>query len=91
MWSSLDDVKSTVQEIMDAQIIQEAQASSIVQILQRCNMKIWTLRKYLLAVAALGILFGAVYVVKRQADSNTRQIQLNRNDKKKDSQSNIGL
>ena len=32
-----------------------------------------------LAFTALGTLFGAVYLVKRQADSNTRQILLNKN------------
>jgi hypothetical protein len=76
--NSIDDVKSTVREIMDAEIIQEAQASSIIDPSEAITED-FDIAQISLAVAALGILFGTVYVVKRQADSNTRQIQLNRN------------
>ena len=31
-----------------------------------------------LTIAALGTLFGAVYLIKRQSDSNTKQILLNK-------------
>ena len=75
---SLDDVKSTVKEIMDAKIIQEAQASSIMEP-SEVIAEDFDIAQISLAIGALGILFGAAYRVKRQADSNTRQIRLNWN------------
>ena len=76
--SSLDDVKSTVREIMDARIIPETQASSIIDP-SKAVTEDFDIAQISLAVAALVILFGAVYGVKRQADCNTKQIQLNKN------------
>ena len=76
--SSLDDVKSTVREIIDVKIIPEAQASSIINH-SKAVTEDFDIAQISLAVAALVILFGAVYGVKRQADGNTRQIQLNKN------------
>jgi hypothetical protein len=75
---SLDGVKSTIKEIMDAKIIQEAQASSIIDTSMDTSED-FDIAQIFLVLGALGILFGAVYVVKRQADNNTRQIRLNRN------------
>jgi hypothetical protein len=73
-----DKVKSTVQDIMGKEIIPEAQASSIIELSEN-NIDNSEIAQTTLVFAALGILFGAVYGVKRQADSNSRQIQINRN------------
>ncbi len=76
--SNLDDVKSTVKEIMDAEIIPEAQASSIIDP-SKTETEDLDIAQISLVVAALGTLFGAVYGIKRQADGNTKQILLNKN------------
>ncbi len=75
---SLGDVKYTVKEITGTKIIQEAQASSIIDPPMTVTED-FDVVQISLVIMALGILFGIVYGVKRQADSNTRQIQLNRN------------
>ena len=74
---SLEEIKSTVKEIIDNDIIPEAQASSITVPVQKTadNSDVAQIS---LAVAALGILFGAVYGVKRQVDNNSRQISINK-------------
>jgi len=74
---SIGEIKSTVQEIIEKDIIPEAQASSIVVSTQNTadNSDIAQIS---LAIAALGILFGAVYGVKRQVDNNSRQILINK-------------
>ena len=72
-----DDTKSIVSEIIDKEIIPEAQASSIVQSTQNTTNNS-DVAQISLSVAALGILFGAVYGVKRQVDNNSKQISLNK-------------
>jgi hypothetical protein len=74
---SIEDIKSSVQKIIDKEIIPKAQASSIVEpnIKNQDNSE---LAQITLAIAGLGILFGAVYGVKRQVDNNSRQISINK-------------
>mgnify|MGYP000551332826 CR=1 FL=1 len=75
-----NDAKLTVKEIIDVEIIPEAQASSPVAVISSDTAsKDFDIAQITLAVAGLGILFGAVYGVKRQADSNTKQIMINKN------------
>jgi len=74
---SIEEIKSTVQEIIDKDFIPEAQASSIVQPVQKTTDNS-DIAQISLAIAALGILFGAVYGVKRQVDNNSRQISINK-------------
>ena len=70
-------IQSTVQGIIEKEIIPEAQASSI-----NGHVKTTTdgsdIAQISLAIAGLGILFGAVYGVKRQVDSNSKQISINK-------------
>ena len=75
--SNVEEIKSTVQEIIDQEIIPEAQASSIVEPVENSNEN-QEIAQVALAIAGLGILFGAVYGVKRQVDHNSRQISINR-------------
>ena len=72
------EIKSTVQNIANNEIIPKAQASSIVKPSQTPanNADIVQIS---LAMAGLGILFAAVYGVKRQVDSNPRQISSSMN------------
>ena len=74
---SIENVKSSVQNMINKEIIPEAQASSIVEpnIKNQDNSDIAQIS---LAIAGLGILFGAVYGVKRQVDNNSRQISINK-------------
>ena len=72
-----DDTNSIVPEIIDNEIIPEAQASPIAQATQNTTNNS-DIAEISLSIAALGILFGAVYGVKRQVDSNSRQISLNK-------------
>ncbi|MHA7647225.1 SHOCT domain-containing protein [Nitrosopumilus sp. S4] len=67
-----------ITDFIDNEIIPKAQATSIVEsdLDQIDNSDIVQTS---LAVAGLGILFGAVYGVKRKADDNSRQISINRN------------
>ena len=74
---NVDNSKLTVKEIIDNKIIPEAQALSIVQPTQKTTNNS-DIAQISLSVAALGILFGAVYGVKRQVDSNSKQISLNK-------------
>ena len=71
------DIESIVPEIIDNEIIPEAQASSIAQPTQNTTNNS-DIAQISLSVAALGILFGAVYGVKRQVDSNSKQISFNK-------------
>ena len=75
---SAGEMKSTVQNIIDKNIIPEAQASSTTEHPQDITDNS-DIAQITLAIAGLGILFGAVYGVKRQVDTNSRQISLNRN------------
>ena len=76
----IDDIvetKSVVQEIINKEIIPEAQASSIVQHTPQLNNNS-EIAQIALAIAGLGILFGAVYGIKRQVDNNSKRISINR-------------
>jgi len=76
----MDDIverKSVVQEIINKEIIPEAQASSIAEpTLQLYDNS--EIAQIALAIAGLGILFGAVYGIKRQVDDNSKRISINR-------------
>ena len=71
------DRESSIQEDIVNEIIPEAQASSIAESAQK-NTDNSDISKISLAIAGLGILFGAVYGVKRQVDNNSRQISINK-------------
>ncbi len=71
------ETKSTVQELIDKKIIPEAQASSIVEPTQQLNNNS-ELAQISLAVAGLGVLFAAVYGIKRKVDDNSNSISINR-------------
>ncbi len=69
--------KSAVTKLVSNEIIPEAQASSIVEPTQNKSDNS-NIAEISLSLAALGILFGAVYGVKKQVDSNSKQISLNK-------------
>ena len=75
--NNVEEIKSTVQELIDKEIIPEAEASTIVKPVQQPNNNS-EIAQISLAVAGLGILFGAVYGVKRKVDDNSKQISINR-------------
>lgn len=79
---SVNKTKSLVDEKAKNKIIPEAQALSIVEINQNEESNS-DIAEISLALGALGILFGAVYGVKRQVDSNSRQISINKDSIKK--------
>ncbi len=72
------DQKSAVDKIHYTEIVPKAQASSLTNTSQVTSNNL-DVSQIFLVVIGLGILFGAVYLVKRQADNNTRQILLNKN------------
>jgi len=74
---NISEIKSTVQELMDKEIMPEAQALSIVESTQQPNNNS-EIVQILLAVGGLGVLFGAVYGVKRKVDDNSKLISINR-------------
>ena len=74
---NVEKIKSAVNDIMDNTIVPEAQASSIVTSNYNNNDDS-DIAHITLVLAALGILFGAVYGVKIQVDNNSRQISINR-------------
>ena len=71
------EIQSSVQDLIKSEIIPEAEASSIAEPIreEKNNSEIAQIS---LAVAGLGILFGAVYGIKRKVDDNSKQISLNR-------------
>jgi len=71
------EIKSTVQEIIDKEIIPEVQASSLVETTQEQNNNP-EIAQISLAVMGLMILFGAVYGIKRKVDDNSKLISINR-------------
>ncbi len=64
------------------EIIPKAQSLSIVETNQNKESNS-DIAEILLVLGALGILFGGVYGVKRQVDSNSRQISINKDSIKK--------
>ena len=73
----LDEPQSTVEKIINNEIIPEAQASTIVEPIQKQNDNS-DIAQMTLAIAGLGILFGAVFGVKKKVDNNSKQISINR-------------
>lgn len=73
---NIQEIKSTVQELIENKIIPEAQASSIVESSPQNNNP--EIAQMLLAIVGLGVLFGAVYGVKRKVDDNSKRISINR-------------
>ncbi len=71
------ETKSVVQGIINKEIIPEAQAASIVEHTPQLNNNS-EIAQIALAVTGLGILFGAVYGIKRQVDGNSKRISINR-------------
>ena len=71
------EIESSVQSLIKSEIIPEVEASSIAEPIreEKNNSEIAQIS---LAVAGLGILFGAVYGIKRKVDDNSKQISLNR-------------
>ena len=67
---------SKVKDIIDSEIIPEAEAiSTTTPVGENDNPEI---AQIALAIAGLGILFGAVYGIKQKVDDNSRQISINR-------------
>ena len=71
------ETKSTVQELINKEIIPEAQASSIVEPIQQLNNNS-EIAQISLVVAGLGVLFATVYGIKRKVDDNSNLISINR-------------
>ena len=69
--------KLTVENLIPEEIIPEAQASTIVEPTQKLNDNS-DIAQMSLAIAGLGILFGAVFGIKRKVDNNSNQISINR-------------
>ncbi len=70
-----EETQSKVQSLIDNEIIPEAEAVSDVKSTPTDNSEI---AQVSLAVVGLGILFGAVYGIKRKVDDNSKQISINR-------------
>ena len=70
-------INSTVQELIDKEIIPKAEASSTVQDIQKQSNNS-EIAEILLAIAGLGILFGAVIGIKKKVDNNSKQISINK-------------
>ncbi|KFM16274.1 Short domain protein [Marine Group I thaumarchaeote SCGC AAA799-B03] len=67
---------SMIDSILNKEIIQEADASLVNQETPQKNNS--EVAQMILAIGGLGILFGAVYGVKRKVNDNTRQISINK-------------
>ncbi len=73
---NITETKLLVQELISKEIIPEAEAVYIVEPIQQNNNP--EIAQMVLAIAGLGILFGAVYGVKRKVDDNFKLISINR-------------
>ena len=74
----LHDERLAMDKTSVTEIVPKAQASSLTDTPQ-ANSNSMDISQISLVIIGLGTLFGAVYLVKRQADNNTRQILLNKN------------
>ena len=74
--NNITETKLLVQELISKEIIPEAEAASIVEPIQQNNNP--EIAQMVLAIAGLGILFGAVYGVKIKVDDNSKLISINR-------------
>ncbi len=75
--NNVEKVKTVVEELIDKNILPEAQAISVTEQTPQLENNS-EIAQIMLAVGGLGILFGAVYGVKRKVDDNSRQISLNK-------------
>ena len=71
------DTKNTVEQFMNNEILPEAEASSIIEPKKQSNDNSDN-AQMVLAIGGLGILFGAVYGIKKKVDDNSKQISLNK-------------
>ena len=71
------EVKSIVNELMEKEIIPEAEATSIVEPKQEITNSS-EIMDISLTIIGAGILFGGVYGVKRKVDNNSKLITINR-------------
>ncbi len=71
------EIKNTVQELIEKEIIPEAEASLSVAPIQQPDKNL-EITEILLAVVGVMILFGAVYGIKRKVDSNSKRISVNK-------------
>ncbi|WP_299290381.1 SHOCT domain-containing protein [Nitrosopumilus sp.] len=67
---------SKVKDIIDTEIIPEAEAISVSTTEEENDNP--EIAQIVLAIAGLGILFGAVYGIKQKVDDNSKQISINR-------------
>ncbi|KAF6247833.1 hypothetical protein C6990_03580 [Nitrosopumilus sp. b3] len=72
-----DNINTVVHELIDKEIIPEAEASSIAEEkkITESNSEIAEIS---LAIAGIGILFGAVIGIKKKVDTNSKQISINK-------------
>ena len=78
---NIPTTETTVQEIIDNEIIPEVEASTSTDLLAESRLEPQDnsdIAQISLAVAGLGILFGAVYGIKRKVDDSSKQISINR-------------
>jgi hypothetical protein len=68
---------SVINSILKKEIMPEADATQVSQETTRVNNS--ETAHMILAIGGLGILFGAVYGIKRKVNDNTRQISINKN------------
>ena len=78
----IKEVQTQVQNLIDNEIIPEAEALSTIETTSTPSNNSETAQIFL-AIAGLGILFGAVYGIKRKVDDNSKQIYINRDILKK--------
>ncbi|QUC65670.1 SHOCT domain-containing protein [Nitrosopumilus sp. K4] len=71
------ELETAVEELINKEIIPKAEASSIVKPSSKADDNSDT-AQIILAIGGLGILFGAVYGVKKKVDDNSKQISINK-------------
>ncbi|KFM20043.1 Short domain protein [Marine Group I thaumarchaeote SCGC AAA799-P11] len=72
----IDSEDSTMDSILNKEFIQEADATLVNQETPQTNNS--EMAQMMLAIGGFGLLFGAVYGVKRKVNDNTRQISINK-------------
>ena len=78
-----EQTQTQAQNSINKEIIPEAEALSTIETTHTSNNNNSEAVQISLAIAGLGILFGAVYGIKRRVDDNSKQISINRNILKK--------
>ncbi|HJJ22757.1 MAG TPA: SHOCT domain-containing protein [Nitrosopumilus sp.] len=74
---NISELKTTVQELIDKEIIPEAEATSIVMPTPQSNNNLEIMQISLVVVGIMA-LFGAIYGVKRKGDDNSKRISINK-------------